>query len=201
MQQQCPYKFTAGDSLTFSVPSNPTYPTSAGWTLAFLMMFPGWTPQSFPGVAQGDGSFTVTVTPANTDTIIPEEYGTAYVYSNAGSGLRKTIYGGTVWVTPDPTQAIAPTAAMLTLQAFQAAYTDLASHKINSASVDGNSYTEKDLEQIRKQIAFMQVQVNQEMNQLKALQDQPVADRIITEFVPPLACPPYQGLNGLWGYP
>ena len=165
--------------------------------MAFYLMFPGWTPQEFSGTAQGDGSWLVTVTPANTDTVLPEEYGSACVFTNSGTKERKTIYVGTVWVSPDPTQPIAPTPAMILLGKFQQALSALSTGTVKSATIDGNSYSTKDMGELQKQIYVWQAQVNREMDQLKILQDQPVADKIVTEFRGPLGWPPTLGCPGL----
>lgn len=198
-----PYKFTAGDSLSFSIPSNGSYPASSGWTMEFYLMYPGWTPQGFAGAAQSDGSWIVTVTPANTDTVMPEEYASAAVYTNTGINQRMTVYMRSVWVVPDPTKPIAPTAAMTLLSQFQSALLGLSSGKIKSATIDGNTYSPKDLKDVQQQIAIWQAEVNSEMNQLKVLQDQPIADHIVTQFVGPYCWPGTQGIGGggFYGYP
>lgn len=198
-----PYKFTAGDSVTFSIPANASYPAASGWTMAFLMMYPGWTPQSFPAAAQADGSWLVTVIPANTDTILPEEYATASVFTNAALNQRKTCYSRPCWVVPDPTKEIAATVAMTLLQQFQSALIGLSTGKVASATIDSNTYTAKELDDVQKQIAIWQAAVDDEMNQLKLLQDQPVPDHIETQWRGAYGCywPGTAGIPGFYGYP
>lgn len=167
-----PDVFIAGDTVQFQI-QNQNYPASAH-TMQFVLYVDTIQPQAFDGAGQSDGSFIVTVSTAQTETILPEQYTAAFVYTSiAMPTTRKTIPHQTVWCAPDLTQKTSPTPNQTLLSTLQQALQSLAAGTIASATINQQTWTKKNLSQLQNQIFVTQTQVRKELEQLWRILGQP----------------------------
>jgi hypothetical protein len=161
----------------------------------FVLFAANIDPDSFAGVGQPDGSFLVTVVPSQTENVIPEQYTAVYVFTNLTDPIqRKSCTHGQVWVLPDLTKQISASPAQQALSAITAAILALAQGTNQAVTVNGQSYTKKDLGQLQKQKYVLQAEVNAELAQLQRLLGAPNSDMVSTIFDAPIAQPyPFNG--------
>lgn len=202
---QVPYKFTAGDTVSFQI-NNQTYPASL-YTAGFWLFAQNVDPDNFAGVAQMDGSFIFSATPAATDTILPENYQAVIVYTSiAMPQTRNTVIArGSVWVLPDPTQQAAPSPAQATLTLLQNAMSQLAAGTIASATVNQQTWTKKNMAQLQQQIYVQQSIVKDENDTIAQLMGRPNQMIVHCEFDPVCGYGKWPGYGGVypgfWNYP
>jgi hypothetical protein len=200
-----PYKFIAGDSVQFLI-NNPQYP-SANWSMSFVLSpRDGSEPDSFQGVAQTDQvSFLVTVAASQTETVLPESYASACVFSQAGPPpTRYTQLGQTIWVIPDLTKSLAQSPNQILLAALKAALLALGSGTDQNFSLGGANYSKKNLSQLQAQIYVTEAAVQDERDQLDRLLGRPPKTIVNAEFAPLLTQPGFESYPGGYypgGYP
>jgi hypothetical protein len=188
IQTGCPYKAVAGDTVQFYV-QNTNYPASL-YTLQLSLFATGVDPDLFNGVAQPDGSFLISLTPSQTETVLPEKYTAVYVYTSiATPATRNSIRGGVIWIIPDLTTQTTPSANQVLLTQLEATMLKLAQGSISSATINQQTWTKKNMQQLREQILFTTSQVKKELEQLNTLLGNPDTTQTSIEFK-------YQG-----GYP
>ncbi len=204
-----PARIIAGDSLTFTVqePQQQNYPSDE-WTMVF-QLFNSINGQSypFPATVGENNGFDVAVTGPQTETLLPEEYQSSYVFTNiAVTTTRHTKPQRNVWVLPDQTKNLPPSKNQQTLAAMETAMTKLASGTNQSVTINGQSYSKRNFKDLQDQITFLKAAVLREQQLIQSLLGlQPGNDRIQINFVPPSVWPPYgypfgvpYGSGGYW---
>lgn len=146
-----PQEITAGDTVTwYRVVSD--YPASEGWTLYYVLR--GTQTIKLTAATYQTANYVVTVTAATTADWKAGLYSIEAYVSNAG-GER---YSVATWfpkltIKPNPAAYVEGTAtnltfAQLTLAACESALLALASRKVSSTSVNGQSYAIQDISKL-----------------------------------------------------
>jgi hypothetical protein len=148
-----PSKFAAGSTVKFARILDD-FPASQGW--AYTIYFNGaLNVFSKAGVAQADGSFLVTITPADTSSIAPGIYRFAERVVNAGTGEAYDLDGENLTVTIEANLATAPAGAFLTwaektIVAIEALLSGRVTADLESYQIAGRQITKIPFEQLQK---------------------------------------------------
>jgi hypothetical protein len=143
-----PQELTAGDTVTwYRVVSD--YPASDGWTLFYVLR--GTQTIKLTAATWQTANYVVTVPAATTADWKPGLYSIeAYVTNVAGERHSVATWFPKTTIKPNPAAYVEGTAtnlsfAQLTLAAVETALLALASRKVSSASVNGQSYAIQDV--------------------------------------------------------
>ena len=177
-----PVSLIAGDTLQFSA-KNPDYPAS-DWTMQFVLFNTSSSQVKFNGVAQSDSGFLVSLTAPQTEDVLPMEYSMAYVFTSTDATQRSTLpLQMTLWVIPDLTQKLNPSPNQIQLANYQEVERKLSTGTNLAVSMNGQSFTKKNIDEIRKQMVWLQARIYREQQQLKELLGNATGGRIVSEFV------------------
>lgn len=143
-----PCKFSAGDSLDFSIAVSGY--SSQEYGLTFILNLAGAVGLTVAGVVNADGSFQITQTPTQTAGLAPGRYQWA-AYATK-TGVRTLASQGQVSVEPNFAVTATATTAQNLLAACESALLSLMTSKRQSVTFNGQSYSSfqvKDLQSIR----------------------------------------------------
>ena len=163
-----PRTITAGASATWTR-YLPDYPAGS-YTLAYsLRLMTGTSPAAvFEAVADGVASHKVALLPAQTLGLDPGTYSlVGYVSDDetAGATVREIVFDGTVQVLPNPLGGGAGdrrTHARRMVDLLRAALEKLAGGTTSQVTVQGKSWTQRSLGELRAELARYEEQVRQE---------------------------------------
>lgn len=154
-----PCSLTQGDSVVFSY-ANPDFP-STGWTLKLAMLKDGQS-TLFPSTGQTDGSYVFTILPAATASLPPGQYVARLVATSNDGTQRQTLCQTCPFVYPDPSQPLKLTPEMIALAALK----QVSAGTIQSYSGGGQTWSKRNLAELRQEIDRLQVIVNNQLTEL-----------------------------------
>jgi hypothetical protein len=130
------------------------------------------SPVMFSALPDGGNSYSVSLSPADTAHLPAGEYLlTGYIIDDATTGAttKEVVYSGLATVKPDPlAQSIGDqrTHARRTRDLLRKAMEGLASGKMSSVSIQGKSFTQRQLSEVRSELARYEELVRvEEMNE------------------------------------
>ena len=153
-----PNAFFSGDSLLWTK-SFPDFPASAGWVVTWY--FSGPAPFNVVAAASGD-AHAATLSAASSAALTAGDY--TYVARAVLSGAKYTAETGSIRVVRDPASSSAP-AAFTAWQTAQTSYEQLSAKKVSSASLNGQTYTFKDLAQMWVAVCNLRTKWQKEQKQ------------------------------------
>lgn len=156
-----PSSFTQGDSVSFSY-GNGAYPPAL-WDLT-LAMFKDGVSKTFTAVADTDGiNFDFTLMPTQTAGLLPGQYVTSLAAISKDGTMRHTLARSCTNVAPDLTATFQPTPNMVLLASLKTAYGKIIAGTNKTVDFNGQSYTKRDLGELRKEMDRLQNIVNGEL--------------------------------------
>lgn len=189
-----PQQFTAGDTLNW-IRTLDNFPASSGWVLSYVLRGPKTIKVNAATYATSD--YIVSIPAANTANYAPGLYSVAAYVTNSG-GYRYTVptWFPLITIKPDPAKYVDGTASNLTfaqrtLAAVETAIENLASRKVSSASVNGQSYSIQDLFKLQSLRQRMREEVRSEQDAINTAAGLGVSKNILVRY-PPL-------YNSTWG--
>lgn len=177
-----PATIIAGDAYTLSV-TDTNYPASI-WTTAAVLIFKYGTatPVTFTGSASGD-AYVFTLTNSTSATLTAGANLVCITYSDGTH--RETSEWKSVTVLPNPASAAVATTAATILAALETALTTLAADKNAQVSVDGITYTRKDLGAVQAARNYWKAETIKEQNAVLAARGITPQTRIVNAFRSP----------------
>lgn len=175
--QNAPRIVTAGDTVSFDIGMSG-YPPDE-WSMQFVILSD--TPVAFVGNVLGD-SFAIDLSPADSSTIPPGRWGFSYVFTKTATGERVTYGPWPIVVKPDPLLPRTPTWAQARLAEVNMAISKLTGRTTKSVSVDGQTYTFRDMDELLRGRNELLVLVNNELRALGLIRTGG-SRTIVTRFV------------------
>ena len=162
-----PTSLTAGFSAEWTAQVPKEFP-SASFSLQYVLRNrrTGGAVQ-ISAVPAGVNSFTVSLLPSATVELEPGQYQlTGYVTDDAtgGNQVKQVVFVGQVQILPSPLAEDGDhrTFTQRMVDSLRTAYESLASGRLSSMSVNGKSYTNKSLSEIREELARWEARMAQE---------------------------------------
>lgn len=156
-----PNSFVSGDALRVKI-TDSRYPSSL-WTLKVWFQNATST-VDFTATANGDGSFSLYLTPAQSAALVAGKYLVGLVFTEIASPNDR-VTGDceyTITVLANPAVARPKTAARQTLEAMEAAFLKLSAGSNQSVNFNGHSFTKKNLKDLQDAITRQRAIVNAE---------------------------------------
>lgn len=187
-----PTSLTAGDTWEFDI-SSPVFDPSL-YTGTFYLSQGTASPISQAGVANDGGFYRVTVLPATTATVVAKKQWTwrfrVVETANPTTHIHE-IGGGEIYVLPDPTVAETATTAEEMVALLETAIATLSSSTDQSVSFNGQSFTQANIEQYRRDLTWWMARVIAEGNKRNAAMGKGSDGGVRYEFEPSPAAPYY----------
>jgi hypothetical protein len=185
IQNQEPQKLIAGYSVSWRK-HLPAY-ASALFTLQYLLRRSGGNDSKLL-TASPDSAFSylIEASPSDTADLTAGDYSlTGYVTDDAtgGQNIKDVVFAGMLTVLPDPVSATGDQRSFYQQMVVQlrATLLKLSSGTIATASVNGKSYTQRDLAQVRAELArFEELLANEQIKD--RLGDNVNPNRIMIRF-------------------
>jgi len=159
-QTGIPLSFTSGDSVKFYI-EHADYPSSE-FSLAFVLSRLGKVQTPIAGTQDGAGflfSF-------KTSGFLPGQYAWALVATSLADGSRSTVQRSDIWAWPDPMTDTPKSTAQIILENLEGALKTLSGGTNSSVSVNGQSFTKRDIGQLQIAIREQRSIVMAEMRRL-----------------------------------
>jgi hypothetical protein len=174
-----PRFFVQGDSISFDVAMSGYSPVD--WDLKFVVLAD--TPVAFDALEVGE-TFRVELTPAQSLTIPAGRVGFCYVFINTATNKRDTYGPWPVVVQPNPLLPRVPSWAQVQLTSVNAAIAKLLTGANKQVSVDGQTYTKRDLKELMDMRHHLEFLVTNELRVLGLIAPTSGNRKIVTRFVP-----------------
>ncbi len=136
-----PRRIISGDTVSFCV-KDARYPAPA-WKLAFSIS--GAVTLSFDSVADTDAHI-VTISPKDGNRLVPGQYAGALVFTETGTGVRKTERIGRVFVLADPTRQRDKLSIEISLENIEETIEKLTTRLNTSTTIAQQASTKLDIE-------------------------------------------------------
>lgn len=175
-QSGVPARITAGDTVVFT--DTVSGHAASAWNLDFVIYRDGINLATIRATASGD-DFLVTITETISSALTPGRASFTRLLTEISSDQREAGLGGAIFIAPDPTASMAPTAAQTQLAAANAAITELKGNA--SVSFNGQSFTKYNLKDLLDARDRLQIIVNDELRAL-GLSQKGGAKTILTRF-------------------
>lgn len=185
-----PTSLTAGDTWEFDISSPVFDPTL--YTGTFYLSQGTAAPISVVGVAQAGGFYRVTVPPVTSATVIGKAQWIwrfrVVEIANPTTHIHD-IAGGQIYVLPDPTVAETLTFAEEMVATLETAIETLGASTDQSVSFNGQSFTQANLDQYRRDLAWWMSRVIAEQNKRNAAMGKGSSGAMKFDFPPAPAAP------------
>lgn len=173
-----PCRFSAGDSLNFSIAFSG-YLSTAGYGLMLVLNKGGAVGLTIYGTPNADGSFQITQTEEQTWNMAPGRYQWAAFATTSTS--RKLVGRGQASVLPNFAVAANPTTAQTLLDECEAALSTILTSGKSSVSFNGQSFTRTQLSELRTIRNELRAQVDAELR-AAGYAPQAGSKTIVTQF-------------------